>query len=74
MRIIHRLGAALAGATLLVTGLTGAATADLRPLTDDERAAAREKATRARTASVQPHDSTFVTQRVNEKEPGERSL
>ncbi|MEX5261580.1 hypothetical protein [Kocuria sp. CPCC 205263] len=73
MRIMHRVGAALAAATLLATGITGPAAADLRPLTDDERAAAREKATRARSASEQPQDGTFVTQRVNEKEPRERT-
>ncbi|MFE7628927.1 hypothetical protein [Kocuria sp. NPDC057446] len=74
MRTIHGIGSALAAATLLATGVTGSVAADLRPLTDDERAAAREKATRARTTSEQPQESTFASLRVNEKEPRERLL
>lgn len=48
MRFIHRVGAALAAASLIAAGAAGPSAAALRPLTDEERAAAREKATRAR--------------------------
>lgn len=74
MRLVHRVGAALAAAILLGTGVTGPATSDIRALTDEERAAAREKATRARTASVQPQDSTLNSRRWHEVEPTERAL
>jgi hypothetical protein len=47
MRTGRRVGAALAAAALISTAVTGPATA-----TDDERAAAREKATRARTSDA----------------------
>lgn len=73
MRIIHRISAALAAATMLATGITGPATADLQALTDDERAAAREKATKARVASA-PQDSTLESRRWHEVELRERAL
>lgn len=50
MSFIHRAGAVLAAASLIITGAGGPAAADFRELTDDERAAAREKASRARSA------------------------
>ena len=74
MRIIRRISAALAATTMLATGITGPATAALQGLSDDERVAAREKATRARTALEPPRDNTLDSRRWHKVEPRERTL
>lgn len=54
MTLIRRAGTAFAVAVLVCAGTAGPGTAALRPLTDEERAAAREKATRASPSGAFP--------------------